>query len=356
MFLLVCFGFPKCEVIENQTVTKRIYYTVPRDFCVLITSSFFANCSCDYFDNGGAICVSHALSTFTCSDCTFYGCACDYKYGGAVYLDVQSNSITRCCGTFCRSKYGQFVDVRGQSHVFESVTVLGASSVGRFECSATVNIADGVQSVKLVNSTRNELEGYVAAGMSLMPHDLKMSMCSFEGNVGDSIVALNFRAEKVDGERVVEFVNFANNSIKTTKNRQAIVMIFIDNVTVMNAVFRGNDAGLVAYEAGNVKSLFQGCVFDCGEGAIDIETKDCTFNQATETYEMEFINTELCRFEIPVKEKADIKVIIAASVVISVAVIVAILLVTVCCIKRRRKQEGRGLGVETLGQEQLLED
>ena len=348
MFFLVGLVVSTCDVIANQTVTKRIHYAVPRDFCVLITSSLFANCSCDYFDNGGAICIAHTLSTFECDGCTFYGCACDFKFGGGIFLDVQNETITRTCGAFCRSKFGQFADLRANEHVIESVTVFGATSEGRFEASAAVNVIDGSQSVKLVNSSRNELSGHIGAGFSVMPGFLTMKMCSFTENVGDSIFCLNFRAEKLIGVRNVELVNFVSNTISSKSPRQAVVMIFIDNVTIDQAIFKDNNAPLVAYQAGNVESLFERCVFDCGSEGLDIEMKDCIFQKVTNTHDFDFVSTGLC--EVHFADEEDNKVVIIVATVVScVAVVLAVLLIVMLYRRKKRSKPEQKERVEQNG-------
>ena len=353
LFLLVTL-FPRsslsnnldCNIIENKKITQRLIFHPQSDYCILIRSCLFTDISCETFDNGGAISIDHSLTSFTVSQTSFFDCKCYQKKGGAIYLNAKNASIDGCCAIECFSRYGLFLhSIVDQGFCANMSTIVNCSSGDSLFTCSTLNSAGGFQSISQINSSLNNLNFYNAAGISVMPNELFMKFCTFSNNVGESIISINYLIDQSFHRRLINYVNIINNTLKT-KNPfpQAIAVFFVDNITLSNAIFQLNShnySGSIGfytlYEALNVHTLIVDSIFDQLTTKFPMNTINCTLNTTKDTYEIQFLNTEICNGYIyPSSGSSKRNIIIISCSIAGGIIIICIVAIIISFIKKKR--------------------
>lgn len=335
-----------CQIIENKKITQRLIYHPQSDFCIIIRSCLFTSISCDTFDNGGAISIDHDLSTLSISQSSFYDCNCYQKKGGAIYLNIKNASVDQCCAIECFSRYGLFLyGIFNQNFQTHMSTIVNCSSGGSLFTCSTLNSAGGYQTISFINSSSNNLNFYNAAGISIMPDELFMQFCTFSDNIGESIISINYLIEQSFHQRSINFINVINNTLKTHNPfPQAIAVFFVDNITLSNAIFQQNFAEYseflnfyTLYEAQNVHTIIIDSIFDQFSTRFPMETINCSLNISKDTYEIQFLNTEICDGYIePSSNFSKKKIIIISCSVAGGILLISIIIIIILTVKKKR--------------------
>ncbi|OHS98708.1 hypothetical protein TRFO_08684 [Tritrichomonas foetus] len=341
-----CYSSPNndCQIIEDQTINSRLILNPSSDFCIKIKNCIFHNIECDIFDNGGAISVSHNLTTLTIQESLFTFCNCFQRKGGALFYQLKNATIDRCCAFCCFSIYGLFSE--GVTSDFQYVnlsTITGCNTNdAKFSC-AVMNTIGGTQILRNINSSMNNMNTFGAAGISVMSNELSLSFCSFSENIGESIININYDASPTFFIRSLEKINVYNNTIRTDSYiSQAVVNIFTYNVTISDAIFVENSADnenktFTFYEARTVKSLIIGCIFDNFKTKFSMNTQNCIFDTVAPTYNIQFLNTQMCNI-LPSEPSSKNTIIIVSSAV-GGALLLTIVIIAIFLVIKRRKNK-----------------
>lgn len=335
-----------CQVIENERITQRLLFNPQSDFCIQIKNCLFTSISCDIFDNGGAISINNDLTTLSVFQTSFYDCNCYQKKGGAIYLNVKNSSIDQCCAIQCFSRYGLFFhSIVNQSFSIHMSTIVDCNSGDSLFTCSTLNSAGGSQFISYVNSSSNNLNFYNAAGISIMPDDLLMGFCTFANNIGESIISINYLIDQSFHQRTLNYINVVNNTLRTKSPfPQAIAVFFVDNITLSNFIFQMNSADYsgtldfyTLYEAQNVHTLIVDSIFDHFSTRFPMETINCSINTSENTYDFQFLNTEICDGYIPPSSSSSKRkiIIITCSAVGGVLCVIIIIVIIFALIKKR---------------------
>lgn len=339
-----------CQIIEDETITKRLIFHPQSEFCVSIKNCFFTGISCDTFDNGGAISIDHDLSTLSIYQSSFYDCNCYQKKGGAIYLNIKNASIDQCCAYRCFSRYGLFLySIVKQNFYANLSTIFNCSSGNSYFTSSTLNSAGGYQSVSFINSSSNDLNNYNAAGISVMPNELFMKFCTFSENIGESIICINYMIEQTFHKREIDHINVINNTLKTKSFfPQAVAVFFVDNITFSNAIFQQNSADYLynlnfytLYEAQNVHTIIIDSIFDYFSTSFPMDTINCSFNTTKDTYEIQFMNTEICDGYIEPSSNSNKKNIIIISCSVAAGVLIIVIIIVIVLVVKKKKNNNQ---------------